>query len=99
MFSIELLSNRPLVIVISVALALQMSLVYLPFAQKLFGTTALPLPELLASPAISTLIFWVVEGEKWLIRPESIHNTLGKIREWLMSQSSPKGMKIAAAYK
>ncbi len=67
-FNIGLFSNRPLLIAIAVTLVLQMGVVYLPFAHSLFGTTPLPLPELLVSLAISTAIFWVVEGEKWLIR-------------------------------
>ena len=67
-FSIGLFSNRPLLIAIVVTLALQIGVIYLPFARSLFGTTVLPLRELLISLAISTLIFWVVEGEKLLIR-------------------------------
>jgi Ca2+-transporting ATPase len=67
-FSIGLFSNRPLLVAIVVTLILQMGVVYLPFVRSVFGTTALPWPELLISLVFSTLIFWVVELEKLLIR-------------------------------
>jgi Ca2+-transporting ATPase len=72
-FRLGLFSNRPLLIAIAVTLGLQMGVVYLPFARDLFGTTALPLPELAISLVVSTLIFWVVELEKLLIRRSVIH--------------------------
>ena len=67
-FSIGLFTNRPLLIAIVITLVLQMGVVYLPFARSLFGTTALPLTELIISLVLSTLIFWTVEFEKLLIR-------------------------------
>jgi Ca2+-transporting ATPase len=45
-----------------------MGVVYLPFLQDLFKTNALPLDELLISLVLSTLVFWGVELEKWLLR-------------------------------
>jgi Ca2+-transporting ATPase len=71
-FSIGLFSNRPLLIAIAVTLVLQMGVVYLPFAQELFKTTPLALTDLLISLGFSTVIFWVVELEKRLIRRGTI---------------------------
>jgi Ca2+-transporting ATPase len=42
--------------------------VYLPFAQDLFKVSALSPGELAVSLALSTLVFWGVELEKWLLR-------------------------------
>ncbi|NDJ34287.1 MAG: cation-translocating P-type ATPase [Chloroflexi bacterium] len=68
LFSIGLFTNKPLLIAIGVTLLLQMGVVYLPFAQNFFETTALSLSDLLISLAFSTIIFWLVELEKLLIR-------------------------------
>lgn len=68
LFTIGVLSNKPLLIAIAVTLLLQMGVVYLPFMQKLFNTQPLRLMDLLISLALSTAIFWVVEVEKLLIR-------------------------------
>ena len=47
---------------------LQMAVIYVPFLQNLFRTDALSLGELLLSLILSTVVFWGVEAEKWLIR-------------------------------
>jgi len=68
LFTIGVFSNKPLLIAITLTLLLQMGVVYLPFMQKLFNTQPLRLTDLLISLALSTVIFWVVELEKLLIR-------------------------------
>jgi Ca2+-transporting ATPase len=45
-----------------------MAVVYVPFLQNLFKTDALALGELILSLVLSTVVFWGVEVEKWLIR-------------------------------
>ena len=47
---------------------LQLLITYVPFAQDLFGIQALPLPYLIVSLLLSTVIFWAVEVEKWFKR-------------------------------
>jgi Ca2+-transporting ATPase len=39
-----------------------------PFLQNLFKTDALSVGELLLSLVLSTVVFWGVELEKWLLR-------------------------------
>jgi Ca2+-transporting ATPase len=68
LFTIGLLSNRALLASVLLTFALQLAVIYLPFLQGFFQTTALPLPELLVSLALSTVVFWGVEIEKWLTR-------------------------------
>jgi Ca2+-transporting ATPase len=45
-----------------------MLITYIPFGQNLFGIQALPLPYLVVSLILSTVVFWAVEVEKWLKR-------------------------------
>ena len=45
-----------------------MAVVYVPFLQDLFKTDALSLGELVLSLILSTVVFWGVELEKWLMR-------------------------------
>jgi Ca2+-transporting ATPase len=68
LFSIGVLSNKPMLGAVTLTLVLQLVITYWSPAQNLFGIQSLPLPELLISLAASTLVFWVVEAEKWLKR-------------------------------
>jgi Ca2+-transporting ATPase len=70
-FSIGLLSNRALLGAVALTTLLQIAVVYLPFAQNLFNTTALPLTDLLICILFSTVLFWVVEAMKWNARRRS----------------------------
>jgi Ca2+-transporting ATPase len=47
---------------------LQLVAIYAPFFQELLETEALPLADLAIAVALSTIIFWAVEVEKWLTR-------------------------------
>ena len=47
-----------------ITLVLQLVLIYVPFCQRLFGTQALPLSDLLLCLVLSTVVFWAVEAEK-----------------------------------
>jgi Ca2+-transporting ATPase len=68
LFTLGLLSNTALLGAVLLTFVLQMGVVYLPFLQDLFKTSALPPDELLVSLVLSTVVFWGVELEKWLLR-------------------------------
>jgi Ca2+-transporting ATPase len=68
LFKVGLLSNKALLGAVLLTFVLQMAVVYVPFLQNLFKTDALTLGELLLSLVLSTVVFWGVELEKWLMR-------------------------------
>jgi Ca2+-transporting ATPase len=68
LFKVGLLSNKALLGAVLLTFVLQMAVIYVPFLQNLFRTDALSLGELLLSLILSTVVFWGVEAEKWLIR-------------------------------
>ncbi len=61
-------SNRALVGAVLLTTVLQILVIYLPFAQQIFNTQALPLSDLLISLILSTSLFWAVEIQKWFMR-------------------------------
>ena len=67
-FSIGPWSNMPLLVAVVLTFTLQLMVVYVPFLQKLFKTSGLPIKDLALSLALSTVVFWGVELEKRLIR-------------------------------
>jgi P-type Ca2+ transporter type 2C len=72
LFRIGLGSNRLMVAAVGLTLLLQLLVVYLPPLQALFGTQPLSGGQLLVCLGASTLVFWAVELEKWLLsRSES----------------------------
>jgi P-type Ca2+ transporter type 2C len=68
LFTVGLLSNKALLGAVLLTFVLQLSVIYVPFLQELFKTSALSMGELLLSLVLSTVVFWGVELEKWLIR-------------------------------
>ena len=68
LFRVGLLSNKALLGAVLLTFVLQMAVVYLPFLQELFKTDTLSPGELLLSLVLSTVVFWGVELEKWVIR-------------------------------
>lgn len=68
LWQIGLFSNQPLLGAIVLTLGLHLAVLYVPLLQPLFQTTALSGPELALSLGISTLVFWAIEGQKWLLR-------------------------------
>jgi Ca2+-transporting ATPase len=68
LFRIGLLSNKPILGAVLLTFALQLLITYLPFGNELFNIQPLPLPYLLVSLLLSTVIFWFVEVEKWFKR-------------------------------
>ena len=63
-----MLSNKPLLGAVLLTFVLQLAVVYVPFLQGLFKTISLPPVDLLISLTLSTVVFWGVELEKWLLR-------------------------------
>jgi P-type Ca2+ transporter type 2C len=68
LFSIGLLSNKPLLGAVVLTFLLQMAVVYVPFLQDLFETAALSASNLAISLMVSTLPFFGVELAKFLAR-------------------------------
>ncbi|PKN13846.1 MAG: ATPase [Deltaproteobacteria bacterium HGW-Deltaproteobacteria-4] len=67
-FSQGIFSNKPLTGAILLTFALQMATIYVPLLQPIFKTKALTLAELALTLALSSLVFFAVEIEKWLKR-------------------------------
>lgn len=68
LFRIGLWSNKPLLGAVALTLLLQIALLYVPLLQGIFRTTALPVRDLAITLVLSSVIFWAVEAEKWLLR-------------------------------
>ncbi len=68
LFQMGLLSNQPLLGAIGLTLGLHLAILYVPLCQNLFQTAALSVSELAFCLGISTLVFWAIEGQKWLKR-------------------------------
>jgi Ca2+-transporting ATPase len=52
---------------VALTFGLQLAVIYVPFLQGVFKTTPLSGVELVVSLALSTVVFWVMELEKWLL--------------------------------
>jgi Ca2+-transporting ATPase len=71
LFRIGIFSNPSLIAAVSLTFVLQMFVIYWPPLQTLFKTTALTAGELLACFALSTVVFWAAELQKWWLRRRS----------------------------
>jgi len=68
LFTIGILSNRPMMAAVLLTFVLQMAIIYIPFLQNIFNTQSLSFQELVISLLMSTVVFWAVEFSKWLNR-------------------------------
>ncbi|SDW34249.1 cation-translocating P-type ATPase [Flavobacterium degerlachei] len=68
LFKIGLLSNKPLLVALSITVALQLLIIYIPFCNVVFKTQPLSLFELTITVVASSVVFWAVEIEKWIFR-------------------------------
>ncbi len=68
LFQMGLLSNRALLGAVSLTVILQLALVYVPFLESVFRTTALSAADFGLTVGVSALIFLAVEIEKWYFR-------------------------------
>ncbi|MEZ4659489.1 MAG: cation-translocating P-type ATPase [Caldilineaceae bacterium] len=66
--TIGLFSNKLMVLAVSLTFVLQLALIYVPFLQNIFSTTALSPLELFVSLVVSLSVFGAVELAKWLQR-------------------------------
>jgi Ca2+-transporting ATPase len=82
LFKIGLLSNKSLLGAVILTLGLQMAVIYLPFMQRIFETTALPPLDLAVCLGLSLLFFLILELVKWLQR-------IGNSRRQQVEQTRP----------
>jgi Ca2+-transporting ATPase len=68
LISIGLLSNKPMLGAVLLTFVLQIAVVYTPFLQEIFETTALSPADLAVSLGASTVVFIGVELQKWFLR-------------------------------
>ncbi len=73
-FTIGLISNKPMFSAIAMTVLLQLMVVYTPAFNHILHTQPLPLNELFICIAVSSVILWAVEGEKLLIRKGILYN-------------------------
>ena len=67
-FQQGLWSNRPLAGAVLLTFVLQMATIYVPVLNPIFKTAPLSGQELLLCLVLSSVVFWAVEAEKWLLR-------------------------------
>ncbi|MEQ9552915.1 MAG: cation-translocating P-type ATPase [Coleofasciculus sp. G3-WIS-01] len=67
-FTLNLLSNKPLLGAVVLTFLLQLAVVYVPFLQDIFNTIGLSLSDLGISLAMSTIVIWAMELDKGLRR-------------------------------
>ena len=68
LFSIGFTSNPLLLITLAATIVLQLIVIYTPALQSIFKTQSLTLQEMGVCVALSSVIFFAVEIEKWLTR-------------------------------
>ena len=65
-FKIGFFSNKPMVGALLITVTLQFMIIYMPFFNEIFKTQPLTLNELLLTLAVSSIVFWAGEIEKWI---------------------------------
>jgi Ca2+-transporting ATPase len=68
LFSQGLITNKLMLFAVTLTLALQMLITYWQPMNEIFNTQPLPAKELIISLALSTVVFFGVEIEKWIKR-------------------------------
>lgn len=71
LFSVGLLSNKAMLGAVLLTFVLQLAVIYVPFMQDIFRTSALSLQELVISLLASSAIFVAVELDKWRRRRQN----------------------------
>jgi Ca2+-transporting ATPase len=77
LFRQGLLSNKPLLLAFLLTLFLQLATIYVPLLNPVFKTQPLTLEELAVTLALSTVVFWAVELEKFFKRRAERSGFLG----------------------
>lgn len=75
LFTAGILSNPMLLFAVLFTFMLQMATIYVPALNTIFKTTPLSGSELAICLALSSVVFFAVEVEKWLIRRNWIYQT------------------------
>ncbi|SEM71287.1 calcium-translocating P-type ATPase, PMCA-type [Nitrosomonas marina] len=68
LFSIGLFSNPQLIGAVVLTVVLQLAVIYTPFLNDIFKTAPLPLDDLMLCVLLASVVFAVVEIEKWMVR-------------------------------
>lgn len=68
LFTQGLMTNKPIIGAVVLTFLLQMATIYVPFMNDIFNTAPLTLSELMFCLALSSVVFFVVEIEKWMVR-------------------------------
>ena len=68
LFELGLFSNKPLLVSVLFTFVLQLTVIYSPFFQGLFKTVPLSPKDMMICIFLSSIIFIVVEIEKWFLR-------------------------------
>jgi Ca2+-transporting ATPase len=63
--SLDLRSNHLLLVMVVLVFVLQLMVIYVPFLDRFFNITPLPLPDLLLALGLGILVYLVLEIEKW----------------------------------
>jgi Ca2+-transporting ATPase len=63
--SLNLRTNPLLLLMVLVVFALQLLVIYVPFLDRFFNVTPLPLPELLFALGLGSVVYLAIEIEKW----------------------------------
>ena len=71
-FSMNLFANKPMLYAITLTVALQLMVVYVPFFNALFNTQPLTGRELGIVVAVASLVFWAVEIQELVIRQSAV---------------------------
>ncbi|MFN5095033.1 MAG: cation transporting ATPase C-terminal domain-containing protein, partial [Ignavibacteria bacterium] len=67
-FTIGLCSNKSLTLSLILTITLQLLIIYVPWCNDIFKTQPLSVFELGITLCVSSLTFWAVEIEKWILR-------------------------------
>ncbi len=68
LFKIGVFSNKPLMGALFFTVILQLIIIYVPFFNTIFKTQPLSIAELAITIVVSSVVFWAVEIEKWILR-------------------------------
>lgn len=77
LFTQGLLSNKPLMLAVFFSFLLQLATIYIPMFNRVFKTQPLTAIELAFTLAMSSIVFFAVEIEKWLKRRYPLYESKG----------------------
>ncbi|MDR4515618.1 cation-translocating P-type ATPase [Nitrosomonas sp.] len=77
LFSIGLFSNPQLLGAVALTVVLQLAVIYTPFLNDIFKTVPLPLGDLMICVLLASVVFVVVEVEKWMVRRGWLYGNRG----------------------